>query len=204
MRQYNADVMITVNTIPTYGKLYKVSGHCIWLCRTLSAAQLTPLFVSGSVTHQLNVNTGGRGDLITYQPTLEQYISRCFEAGCTDHFGVGTVLSDPDERSVAMFKNRWRSVLCTVCRLNTPLYGCFSHIVSLPVCGCARVTIGDNALSVVYVPYTGWMGADTFTYSVVIGAQYSSTVVATVHVRKCRLSCSNDLFDDLPLYANGA
>ena len=55
---------------------------------------------------QYNPSTGGRGSLITFQPTLERYISRCYEPGCVDHFGVGTFLSTDNSGSVAQLKNR--------------------------------------------------------------------------------------------------
>ena len=73
------------------------------------------------------------------------------------------------------------------------------------VCGRGvRLTIADNALSVVYVPYSDWLGADTLTYTVFIGPDYSTPATVTLHTRKCRLNCVNDVYDALPLYPNGA
>ena len=47
--------------------------------------------------------------------------------------------------------------------------------------GAFRMTHLDNALSVVYVPNAGWLGTDTFTYSMVLGTVESAAVEAKVH-----------------------
>ncbi len=76
------------------------------------------------------------------------------------------------------------------------------------VCACVchappRLTITDNSLSVVFTPTSNWLGTDSFTYAVVIGAVESAPSTVVVHVRKCRLDCANEYFDDVSRYLNG-
>ena len=66
-----------------------------------------------------------------------------------------------------------------------------------------RLTIVDNALSVLYTPAQHWLGTDSFSYAIVIGAVESAPSTVVVHVRKCRLDCINEYFDDVPRYASG-
>jgi hypothetical protein len=61
----------------------------------------------------------------------------------------------------------------------------------------------DNAHSVVYVPPAGWLGTDTFTFATIVNDAESSRETMTVNVRKCRIDCRNELFNDAPLYING-
>jgi hypothetical protein len=65
-----------------------------------------------------------------------------------------------------------------------------------------RITEMDNGFKVVYVPNEKWVGVDQFTYSAFVGVSESSPVPARLHIRRCRLTCANEIVDDiaLPLY----
>lgn len=64
-----------------------------------------------------------------------------------------------------------------------------------------RITAEDHARSVLYVPNTGYLGQDSFTYIVLVGVTPSARGTVTVHTRKCRNTplCFNEYFDDLLL-----
>lgn len=65
------------------------------------------------------------------------------------------------------------------------------------VCSPRRITELHHDHSVVYVPNEAWVGSDAFTYATIIGVDESSRVQAVVHVRKCRIDCSNDIVNDV-------
>ena len=49
-----------------------------------------------------------------------------------------------------------------------------------------RLTVQDNALAVVYTPYSPlWEGDDRFTYTTVVNGVHSAPATVTVHVRRC-------------------